>query len=143
MSITAEYTAYYATFNSLLVLGFIAVVSGLWPVGHTAHQSLDCASYQVIFQVRCTSATIAIGSNARYLTPVVIVLICNAACFLSTRWSLRKLKEPLTDSLFFSRGAKHLYVHDRHTYQGVYYLDRSFGVLTGLLAAFPRSLVPI
>ncbi|OQR87485.1 hypothetical protein ACHHYP_08791 [Achlya hypogyna] len=135
MAVTQEYTAYYATFNSVLVMFITAIVSAVAPVGHSAVRNLECTYAQMDFQMVCESASIVVGSRGRYVTLVCVVLGCNAACYLGTLWLLRGKRRPQggVHSLFLSSGAKHLYCHTRRTRHGVYYLDRPSGVLTGLL----------
>ncbi|OQR80732.1 hypothetical protein ACHHYP_17278 [Achlya hypogyna] len=134
MVVTLEYTPYCATPNSLLVWLISAVLSATYPVEHTAELSRDqCYAAAIDFQVICSTATIGIGSTARLLTLILLVVACNVVVYVVVRITLRETPTSDIDSLFLYAGARYLFWHSKWKYHDVYYLDKASAVLNGIL----------
>ncbi|KAF0694392.1 Aste57867_14732 [Aphanomyces stellatus] len=136
MVFTGTYTAVYATANGILVWVVAAILSSASPVHPTTTIQKQCSFVAVDLQLVCRSATIAIGQSSRFFTLIGLVLVCNALCFAVTKYIvLRKKAPPASDvhSLLLSSGAKHLFIHDNRTHNGIYYLDRASAAINGML----------
>ncbi|OQR86613.1 hypothetical protein ACHHYP_10359 [Achlya hypogyna] len=134
MIITQEYTSYFITPNSMTVWVICAVLSQLQPVIHETTIKKVCHVVQVDYQIVCTSATVVIGQQARFLALIYIVLACNVLSFLFVRVLLPLKPVQPNTSLFLAAGAKFLFLESKWTFDDVYYLDRASAVLNGILS---------
>ncbi|OQR99716.1 hypothetical protein THRCLA_06413 [Thraustotheca clavata] len=154
MVLTREYTAYYATANSLLVWLITALLSFFIPAKYGAERNYSCYVAQVDYQIVCHSATIIIGHWNRMVLLILITVGCNVICYLFTRLWMKHNWESLPDqiyrwftgtqaakpipnvpvrSLLLSGGATYLFSHSKWVDGNVYFLDRASAVINGIL----------
>ncbi|KAF0733411.1 hypothetical protein Ae201684_009657 [Aphanomyces euteiches] len=135
LAITRQYTAYYATINSILIWSVTALLSGLVPAQHSLTISKQCHPEQADFEIICTSGIVVIGHKSRLLILVVILLGCNAMCYLATRLWFRGRSRLMNEirSPYVYAGARYLFTTSNWVWNDIYYMDRMSALLNGIL----------
>ncbi|KAF0687573.1 Aste57867_20692 [Aphanomyces stellatus] len=133
MALTQDYTAYYATANSILVWLVVMTWSFASPIRHSMSINKQCQLTQVDFQVVCESASITIGYLPRLVAIVGIVLGCNTLCYVTTRLLVKHPAQSRVESIFVYAGARYLFMASQWVHNDIYYMDRMSAVLNGTL----------
>ncbi|OQR95176.1 hypothetical protein ACHHYP_00239 [Achlya hypogyna] len=130
---TQEYAGYYVTLNSVCVWLTVALLAVLDPVQAQISVRRSCVIAMLDEAVVCNTGAIAIGSSARLVQLVVIVVGWNLVSFLAARHFVGDKPEAGVHSHLLSANAKYLFYHANRTRGGVYYLDRASAALDGIL----------
>ncbi|KAF0709892.1 Aste57867_5715 [Aphanomyces stellatus] len=143
MSVTKDYTSYYATINSILVWIIAFVLSYTSPIQHAVEIDKQCHVVHVDFQVECTSAVVQIGAPTRLVTLMCIAWTCNVTCYVVTRIVLgrERLQTNAVHSIFLYAGAKYLFLISPWVHNDIYYMDRMSGLLNGLLTIERENVI--
>ncbi|KAF0684062.1 Aste57867_23983 [Aphanomyces stellatus] len=132
--LTRQYTTQYTTKSSIMTSFLVGAVSFVLPAGHRVTVARTCRVTILDLEIECDAGTVYIGSMARFLSLVVLTLVCMAAAF-----AYERLRHPVhedarhTASALLAAAAKYHFALNGWKFKDCHYLDLASGVITGLL----------
>ncbi|OQR91523.1 hypothetical protein ACHHYP_04600 [Achlya hypogyna] len=130
---TRQHARYYVQLNCVTLWAATTALSMSEPVSVVFTLATSCYITEMDLQIVCTAGTIDDGHVGRLITLVVLVVVCDVACFLFIRALWRDVPPCPAHSRHLTAAAKYFYSHHQRIVDDVYYLDRASAMINGML----------